>query len=70
MLVFPVHIHDDNKTVGLLKILLQIGDNMAVGARNEMNVEGALEGFVLVADGVHAGDLRTDVARLIEIPGF
>ena len=35
-----------------------------------MNVEGALEGFVLVADGVHAGDLRTDVARLIEIPGF
>ena len=25
---------------------------------------------MLVADSVHAGDLRADVARLIEIPGL
>ena len=43
---------------------------MAIGAGNKVDVEGALEGFVLVADGVHAGDLRADVARLIEIPGL
>ena len=69
-MVFPVHIHDDYKSVGLLKILFKICDNVAIGARNEVNVEGALEGFVLVADGVHAGDLRAEVAGLIEIPGF
>ena len=35
-----------------------------------MNIEAALEGFVLVADGVHTGDLSTDVTGLIEIPSL
>ena len=35
-----------------------------------MNVEGSLEGFVFVADGIHSGDLSADVTWLIEIPGL
>ena len=69
-MVVPVHIHDDDKAVGLLKILLYIGNNVSIRAGNKVNVEAALEGFVLVADGVHTGDLSTDVTGLIEIPGF
>ena len=70
LLVFPVHIHDDDEAVSLFKVLFQIGDDLAIRARNELNVEGALEAFVLVADGIHTGDLGADIAGLIEIPGL
>ena len=70
LLVFPVHIHDDDEAVSLFKVLFQIGDDLAIGARNEVNVEGSLEGFVFVADGIHSGDLSADVTRFIEISGL
>lgn len=43
---------------------------MAIRAGDKVNIEAALEGFVLVADGVHTGDLSTDVTGLIEIPSL
>ena len=70
LLVFPVHVHDDDEAVSLFKVLFQIGDDLAIRAGNKVNVEGALEGFVLVADGIHTGDLGADIAGLIEIPGL
>ena len=70
LLVFPVHVHDDDEAVSLFKVLFQIGDDLAIGAGNKVNVEGALEGFVLVADGIHTGDLGADIAGLIKIPGL
>ena len=70
LLVFPVHINDNNEAVGLIKVLLQIRDDLVIRAGNEVNVEGALKGFVLVTDGVDACYLRADVTWLIKIPGL
>ena len=30
LLVFPVHINDDDEAVGLFKVLFQIGDDLAI----------------------------------------
>ena len=66
--VLPVHADNDEDLIRAIPVLLEVAEEVRVVGVGEEDVEGALQGGVVVADGIDAGDLSLEVALLISVP--